>query len=373
MSDRMKKKRWMLAGAGLGAAATLALVLGLGVLAGSGSAAAKVAPRNTAQPGITGTLVEGQVLTASAGTWTGTAPISYAYQWLRCDSAGNSCSNIIGATGQSYRLTSADVNNTLRVKVTARNRDGSAETISGHTGVVAARKPPVNTAPPTISGNPVEDQTLVGQPGTWTGTQPITFAYQWLRCDRGGTRCVNIVGATGQTYRLGSPDIGTTVRFKVTATNKDGSAVADSAATALVGAAPPPTGCPAGPGPAAITAVTPPARLIVDHIQFIPTVITSGTRQIVARFHVSNTCNQSVQGALVYATAVPFNQLNVPPEASTGNDGWAQAIFQVARGFPASKNQTRLTMFVRARKGGENILAGISGRRLISTRVNLKG
>ncbi|HEY1377302.1 MAG TPA: hypothetical protein VGF55_10935 [Gemmataceae bacterium] len=368
----MKKKRWTLVGAALGAGATLALVLGLGVLAGSGSAAAKAAPRNTAPPTISGTLVEGQVLTAGAGTWTGTAPISYSYQWLRCDSAGNNCANIIGATGRSYRLTSADVNNTLRVDVTAKNREGSAEATSGHTGVVTARKPPVNTAPPTISGNPVEDQTLVAQPGTWTGTQPIAFTYQWLRCDRTVTsRCSTIVGATAQTYRLGSADIGTTVRIVVTAKNKDGQAPATSAATAVIGAAPPPTGCPPGPGPAAITAVTPPARLLVDHMQFAPSVITSGTRTIVARFHVSNTCGQAVQGALVYATAVPFNQLNVPAEQATGADGWAQIVFQVARGFPASKKQQRLTMFVRARKGGENVLAGISSRRLISTRVSL--
>jgi hypothetical protein len=106
-------------------------------------------------------------------------------------------------------------------------------------------------------------------------------------------------------------------------------------------------------------------------LQVSPNVVLRSTQQVTARFHVSDTCGQAVQGALVYATAVPFNQLNVPAEQSTDSTGWAQVNFQTLAGFPAARRQHLLVMFVRARKSGENVLAGISTRRLVSVRVDL--
>ena len=86
---------------------------------------------------------------------------------------------------------------------------------------------PVNTAPPVISGTPQVGQTLTTTNGTWSNS-PTSFAYQWLRCNAGGNACVNVANGTARTYTLVGADAGRTIRVRVTATNADGSASAQS-------------------------------------------------------------------------------------------------------------------------------------------------
>ena len=253
---------------------------------------------------------------------------------------------------------------------------GSASgSVAATTATTSAQKP-VSTAPPTTSGTPQEGQKLTGDRGKWSGN-PTDFNYFWVRCDKNGGSCSNISGARAATYTLTSPDVGNTVRFKVEARNANGSTFAMSVPTAVIktATAPPPpapaTGCPAGSGPANVADVKPPARLLIDAQQASPSVVRRDTQQITLRYHVANTCGQTVQGALVYATAVPFNQLNIPSEQPTGQDGWAELSFRTLAGFPASPRQQLIAVFVRARKSGESLLAGISTRRLFSVRVNL--
>jgi hypothetical protein len=109
-----------------------------------------------------------------------------------------------------------------------------ADTISVQNGASTTPTPPVNTSPPIISGTPQDGQTLTASTGSWSGTQPITYGYQWQRCDSGGANCVAIAGATGPTYLATSADVGRTLRVVVTATNSAGSAGATSAATTVV-------------------------------------------------------------------------------------------------------------------------------------------
>ena len=357
-----------------GALVALLLVLG-SVLVGSGSAASDATPSNTAPPTISGTAKVGQTLTADHGTWSGTTPITYIYQWQRCDSNGGACAADGGTTTQaSYTVTSADTGKTLRVQVTATNSDGSASSTSVPTSVVTAASPPVNTAPPAISGSAVEGQTLTASTGTWSGATPITYVYQWLRCDRNGGSCASSGGSTTQNvYHLSSADIGTTVRVAVTATNSDGSQTSTSVPTALVASAKPANGCSTtGTGPITVAGVASPARLAIDGQQASPTLITRSTTTLQLRFHVTACSGRPVSGALVYATAVPFEQFTVPPEAATGSDGWATLTLHRAAHFPASSQQQLLAVFVRARKPGENPLGGISTRLLVSFPVNLR-
>jgi uncharacterized delta-60 repeat protein len=101
-----------------------------------GGPASGTAPANSARPGISGTAVDGQTLLANAGAWSGSTPISQDYRWRRCDSAGDNCVDIAGATTTTYALTAADVGRTIRVRETASNAYGSDAVDSSATAVV---------------------------------------------------------------------------------------------------------------------------------------------------------------------------------------------------------------------------------------------
>jgi hypothetical protein len=196
------------------------------------------APVNTAVPAITGTAKDGQTLTSTTGTWTGTTPLTYARQWRRCDSSGATCTDISGATATTYVLAAADVGQTIRVVLTASNTAGNASATSTATATVTTAAP-ANTALPAITGTAKEGQLLTASNGSWTGSATITYTYQWQTCNTSGASCTAISAATLSTYRLASTDVGKTVRAVVTATNATGSASATSAATAAITTGPP--------------------------------------------------------------------------------------------------------------------------------------
>jgi hypothetical protein len=243
----------------------------------------------------------------------------------------------------------------------------------------ASSAAPVLTVEPKISGTAQEGQTLSATSGTWTSSTTPTYAYQWRRCDAQGAGCANIGGADTASYLVKHGDIGDTLRVRVTAKNADGSAQSTSNQTAVVTAkasVPPVTvnGCPAaGSGTIDVASITPPARLLLDGQTVSPSVVTRSTSDVTVRFHVTACNGRSVSGALVYVTAVPFQQFSIPAETPTGADGWATMTMHQDRAFPASPRQQLLAVFTRARKPGENLLGGISTRRLISFPVNTRG
>jgi Carboxypeptidase regulatory-like domain len=96
-------------------------------------------------PSISGNTVQGQTLTEAHGSWTN-YPTSYSYQWEDCDSAGNNCSAIVGATSQTYTLSASDVGHTIRVQESATNAGGTG-------GPVASVPATVVTAPVTGGGS----------------------------------------------------------------------------------------------------------------------------------------------------------------------------------------------------------------------------
>jgi hypothetical protein len=102
-----------------------------------------VAPGNHGLPLIAGRPTVGVQLTATTGKWTGTAPISYRYRWLRCR---RSCVTV-GPNRRAYRLSRADLGARIQVVVSATNVAGSASATSTATKAVQRVKPLVVPKP----------------------------------------------------------------------------------------------------------------------------------------------------------------------------------------------------------------------------------
>lgn len=93
-------------------------------------------PTNTSPPQVIGRAAVGEFIDSTTGNWTGAQPITYAYQWQLCNSAGSDCRDLAGAQAATIRVESAHVGSTLRVVVTASNVDGARASASSPTGVV---------------------------------------------------------------------------------------------------------------------------------------------------------------------------------------------------------------------------------------------
>jgi hypothetical protein len=84
---------------------------------------------------------------------------------------------------------------------------------------------------PALSGTARQGQQLQSSNGTWTGS-PSRYRYAWQRCRSGS--CTLIRNATGQSYTLGSSDVGYQLESIVTATNNAGSTSATSSPSSTV-------------------------------------------------------------------------------------------------------------------------------------------
>lgn len=231
-----------------------------------------------------------------------------------------------------------------------------------------AQYAPQNTALPTISGTPAVGQTLTATTGTWTGA-PTSFAYQWLRCNEAGAACGAIQGATNQTYVVQAADNTARLRVRVTATNATGSTAAESQPTAAV-TQPGPGGqtpLPGGGVSIPVTEVSPPHRLVVERVVFTPNPVRSRLQPIQVRVLVRDTRGFYVRGALVFLRSTPL-LTSTPPEQQTQTDGWVTFGIQPRGEFPL-RNGWNVQFFVRARKQGDNLLAGVSTRRLVQVRT----
>ena len=178
-------------------------------------------PIDTTRPAIAGTAQQGDRLRAHHRRFR--KATSYKYRWRRCNPHGDGCTDIAGATDQSYRLTAADVGHRIRVQVSGHNASGTGAPVSSSATAMVIPPAPSSLFAPSISGIPRQGQSLTVDPGSWSG-EPTSYSYDWYDCDATGGNC-NLSASKSDvsaTYPLTEADVGSTMRVAVWALNAYG-------------------------------------------------------------------------------------------------------------------------------------------------------
>ena len=165
-------------------------------------------PTNTVLPLITGNAIVGSTLTVSNGTWDG-MDITYDYLWYRGEEP------IWTATSNTYTLTTADQDNTIKCQVQGQNAVGAQIVFTISTAVVVS-SPPVATVDPEITGSAIVGETLTISSGTWSDSPTISYQWQWAHVS------ANIYGANTNTYPIVNEDLGRSLTCIVIATSNSG-------------------------------------------------------------------------------------------------------------------------------------------------------
>jgi hypothetical protein len=95
--------------------------------------------------------------------------------------------------------------------------------------------------------------------------------------------------------------------------------------------------------------------------------VKRSSRAIHIHLQITACGGRPVQGASVFATAVPYNQFAVG-QGATAADGTIVLTESRRAGFPASRHQRLLAVFVRAWKQGEPQTGGVSASRVVAFR-----
>ena len=114
---------------------------------------------------------------------------------------------------------------------TAGNQGPASASLSGSVVYGVALS---NLALPEIDASPLATISSQGSNGSWAGSEPVSFAYKWLRCDD-LSNCTEITGATSSAYAPVAADVGSRLKLSVTATNLIGSLEALSSLSGVVG------------------------------------------------------------------------------------------------------------------------------------------
>jgi hypothetical protein len=168
---------------------------------------------------------------------------------------------------------------------------------------------------------------------------------------------------------LTAADVGHTLRGVVVATGGGGSTTATSAPSLVVatsGAGAGATTLPGGQTSVPASSVVLPARLVISRVAFTPSRL-QGRNPFTLRVWVTDTHGNAVRDVLVMFTGLPYGWVYPAGEAATGADGSVSFVIPPTANMPVRR--AALVMFIRARKNGDDILAGVSTRRLIQVSI----
>lgn len=165
----------------------------------------KAAFVSTGEVSVTGTPKVGQELTASSTVSTTPASTSTSGQWFRGPD------KITGATDPTHTLTNADASAKITY-VETRERSGYTDLVTSSDPTAKVTGGVITVGTPTISGDPVVDQTLTVTPGTVTPPDAAS-SYSW--------RSGSIELGTGTTYKVLPTDVGNSITVVHTVAKDD--------------------------------------------------------------------------------------------------------------------------------------------------------
>ena len=193
----------------------------------------------TGAPTISGTAQVGETLRAEISgidDADGLVNASFTYQWERQVLATGAETDIPGATGATYEVTSDDRDRAVRVSVSFSDAAENSETLSSYWLLVLTPPNNLATGAPTIGGTAQVGGVLtadISGIADLDGLTNDTYEYQWISSN--GRSDVEIANATASTYSVAAEDVGRTIRVRVTFTDDaDHEESLTSAATALV-------------------------------------------------------------------------------------------------------------------------------------------
>jgi hypothetical protein len=112
-----------------------------------------------------------------------------------------------------------------------------------------------------------------------------------------------------------------------------------------------------------VTSVSEPERLVVGEVEFTPNPVRSRERPLELRVRVVDTRGYVVRDALVFTRSTPL-VTSAPGEQRSGRDGVARLRMTPQADFPLGGGRN-VQFWVRVRKPTDEMLGGVSNRRLV--------